>query len=1038
MSSAQNSSVSGAAGSSSQPTRFPAPLDSATAPLEGRTQAELAALARTFAKGLAFWQPSGQLDPNESWSKFLPDLSSPAQAEVMAGTCPQKALFLAFLQMYEEAKKELNGVTARHLEFYYREILGLAPRGPVPDQAHMVVSLKKTAPELLIPGGTRFKTKDGLEYASELEVVANRTELVHRRILAVDSRTGRLRYAVEAASSDGLGEPLPEEDTAWHPFGDGHNLPNASLGFAVSSPVLLMLEGERTVTLTLTLAGVAGSLAPDAVSTSLGGYFSGEKEWLDAGSPTEASVGKNSQGLLELKLTFALDGKAGPVVAYDPTVLDGGFDTLAPVLKILLLDAAADEVAAALTAAEVDAIRIEVEVTGMKAMILENDFGRLDPAKVFMPFGPAPKIGNSFYINAEEAFVKDVTRVKLHLQWSNPPLDFAKYYQGYADRNGQSVTNAYFTAGLELLRDGKFQPLLSASLFEADPPKVHTIDSEDSEAAQISAGGVSYAQFAGQFSRSVSVAKVQMPFSDVKVAQPLKAIAVSPVRAFRERLFLPSKFTPSNLRAFKAEGFLRLRLNKDFLHDRYAELFADAIVFNQANPENPKPVPFPPYTPELASFTLDYSARSPIYRPNSADRGAFEARNMRLFHLTPFGQREEHRYIREQVSAESLSITLFPAIENSGELYLGLKNTAPRESISLLFQFLEGSANPLSVRQPITWSVLASNHWASLPTEQILAERTNDFLISGVVRLLLPPEASTNNTWLEPGFVWVRAAIAGDVTAVCRLLAIHPNAVPVLLANPEHATHLDASLPAGSITQAPATLAGLKEVSQPYGSSRGLPAESARSFHTRTSERLRHRNRAITPWDFERLVLDRYPGVFRAMCLPHTNREVRPAPGCVTLVLIPDTRGRNQANPLTPFTDLATLSGAEGYLAGLQTPFAQVAAINPLFEPLKVSFKVAFQPGKPFATFRSILEEDLKRLLSPWAFDATLTPEFGGVVLRSEILRFVESLDYVDYLTELALAPSTPHANPASIQRITPSTPASIVTSAPSHQIEPI
>ena len=1038
MSSSQTSSISGAAGSSSQPTRFPAPLDSATAPLEDRTQAELVALARTFSKGLAFWHLSGQLDPTESWPKFLPDLSSPVQAEALAATCPQKALFLAFLQMYEEAKKELNGVTTRHLEFYYREVLGLAPRGPVPDQAHIVLSLKKTAAEILIPLGTRFKTKDGLEYASEIEVVANRAELVHRRILAVDTGTGRLRYAVEAASSDGLGEPLPEEDPAWHPFGHGHTLPNASLGFAVSSPVLLMLEGERRVTLTLTLAGVADSLAPDAVSASLGGYLSGEKEWLDVGSPTETSVERNAQNLLEVRLTFALDGKAGSVVAYDPTVLDGGFDTLAPVLRILLLEDAADEVAAALTTAEIDSIRVEVEVTGMKAMILENDFGRLDPAKVFMPFGPAPKIGNSFYVNAEEAFVKDVTRVKLHLQWNNPPVDFAKYYQGYTDRNGHSITNAYFTADLEILRNGKFQRLLSASLFEADPPKVHTIDSEDSERSQISAGGVSYAQFAGQFSRNVPVAKVQMPFSDVKVAQPLKAIPVSPVRTFRERLFLPSKFTPSSLRAFKAEGFLRLRLNKDFLHDRYAELFADAIVFNQAKPTDPKPVPFPPYTPELASFTLDYSARSPVYRPNSADAGAFEARDLRLFHLTPFGQREEHRYIRQQVSAESLSISLFPAIENSGELYLGLRNIGARESVSLLFQFLEGSANPLSVRQPITWSVLASNHWKSLPTEQILAERTNDFLVSGVVRLLFPAEASTNNTWLEPGFVWVRAAIAGDMTAVCRLLAIHPNAVPALLANPESATHLDASLPAGSIAQAPATLSGVKEISQPYGSSRGLPAESARSFHTRTSERLRHRKRAITPWDLERLVLDRYPGVYRAMCLAHTNREVRPAPGCVALVLIPDTRGRNQANPLTPFTDLATLADAEGYLAGLQTPFAQVAAINPLFEPLKVSFKVAFQPGKPFATFRSILDEDLKRLLSPWAFDATLSPEFGGVVLRSELLRFVESLDYVDYLTELSLAPSTPHADPTSIQRVTPSTPASIVTSAPSHQIEPI
>ncbi len=1035
----QNSSIAGAGGSSSQPTRFPAPLDSAFAPLEDRTQADLAALARTFAKGLAFWRLDGQLDPNESWSKFLPDLSALAQAEAQASTCPQKALFLAFLQLYEEAKKELNRVTTRHLEFYYREVLGLVPRGPVPDQAHIVVSLKKTAPEVLIPSGARFKTKDGLEYASEVEVVANHAELVHRRILAIDAGSGRLRYAVEAASSDGLGEALPEEDPAWHPFGHGHLLPNASLGFAVSSPVLMMQEGERIITLTLTLAGVAGSLAPDTVSASLGAYFSGEKEWLVAGSPTEASVDRNNQGLLELKLTFALDSNAGSVVAYDPTVLDGGFDTLAPVLKILLLDDAPDEVIAALTAAEVDSIRVEVEVTGMKTMILENDFGRLDPAKVFMPFGPSPKVGSSFYVNAEEAFVKDVTSVKFHLLWNNPPLDFKKYYQGYTDRLGQSVnSSAHFTADLEVLRDGKFHPLVSDFLFEDSPSKVHTIDSQESNTPQISAGGVSYAKFAGQFSRNVSSAKVQMPFSDVKVAQPLKALAVSPVSAFRERLLLPLKFTPSNLRAFKSEGFLRLRLTKDFLHDRYAELFADAVVHNQANPDDPRPVPNPPYTPELASFTLDYTARSPLFRPNSADAGVFAARDMRLFHLTPFGQREEHRYIRVRVSAGSLPVTLFPAIENSGELYLGLKSLTARESISLLFQFLEGSANPLSVRQPITWSVLASNHWKSLTIEQILAERTSDFLVSGVVRLLLPPETSTNNTWLEPGFVWLRAATAGDVTAVCRLLAIHSNAVPVVLANPERAIHLDASLPAGSITQAPAALAGVKEVAQPYGSSRGSAPESARSFHTRTSERLRHRKRVVTPWDFERLILDRYPGVYRAMCLPHTNREVRPAPGCVTLVLVPDTRGRNQANPLTPFTDLATLSDAQRFLGGIDTPFAQVAAINPLFEPLKIGCKVAFLPGKPFATFRPILDADLRRYLSPWAFDAALSPGFGGAVIRSDLLRYIESLTYVDYLTELTLAPSTPHGDPASIQRVTPSTPASIVTSAPSHQIDPI
>jgi hypothetical protein len=1036
MSLPQNGSITGVGGSSSQPTRYASALDPATAPLEGRTQADLIDVAREFASGLVFWHLDERVDISGLWKKFLPDLRSPAATSQPAAS-PQRALFLAFLQMYEQAKKELNGVTARHLEFYYRDILGLRPRGAVPDQVHILVSLKKTASEVLIPSGSRFMIKSGLEYASEIEVVANRAELAHRRILALEARTNRLRYAVEAASADGLGEPLPAEDPSWHPFGHGHALPNASLGFALSSPVLLMQEGERKVVVTMVLAGVTGSLTPEAVSISLGAYFSGEKEWLDAGPPIEVHVGKNRAGLLELSITFALNAKAAAVVAYDPTVLDGGFDTLAPVLKILLLDRAVNEVVVALAEAEIDSIRVDVEVVGMKAIVLENDYGRLDPAKAFMPFGPSPKIGTSFYVNAEEALVKDVTSVKLHLQWNNPPADLEKHYKGYTDRAGHRVnSNAYFTADLEILRDGRFQTLLSDSrLFEDSSSAARTIDSQKSET--LSAGGVSYAAFVGQFSRNVPLAKVQMPFSDVKISKPLKALAVAPVRAFRERLLLPVKFVPSHLRAFNAEGFLRLRLKKDFLHDRYPELFADAIAFNQSDPKNPKVVPNPPYTPELASFTLDYTARSPLLRPNSADAGTFAKRDMRLFHLTPFGQREEHRYIREQVLAESFSVTLFPVIENAGELYLGFKSIAARESISLLFQFLEGSANPLSVRQSIKWSVLTSNHWKPIAPEEILAELTDDFLVSGVVRLLLPPETSTSNTWLEPGFVWLRAAIAGDVTAVCRLLAIHPNAIPVLLANPQRATHLGASLPAGSITQAPA-LRGIKEIAQPYGSSRGAAPESTRTFHTRTSERLRHRQRAVTPWDFERLVLEKFPRVYRAMCLPHTNREVRSAPGCVTLVLVPDTRGRNQANPFTPFVDLATLADAEEFLDGLHTPFAEVAAINPVFEPLKLAFKVAFQPGKPFTTFRSLLDTDLKRHLSPWAFESELSPEFGGVVLRSSLLAFIESLRYVDYLTELTLLPSKPHGDPALIQKVAPSTPASIITSALSHQIDPI
>jgi hypothetical protein len=692
-------------------------------------------------------------------------------------------------------------------------------------------------------------------------------------------------------------------------------------------------------------------------------------------------------------------------VAYDPTVLDGGFDTVAPVLKIVLSDTAPDSVATALSAAEIDSVRLIVEVTGMKDLVLENDFGRLDPAKAFLPFGPVPRVGSSFYINAEEALTKDVTNVKLHLHWNGIPTSLKSHYAGYP---GAVSSNANFTADLEILRDGKFQPLLTNTrLFEDDATVPRTIDSTKNDAPQLTFGGVAYAEFARQFSKGVASAKIRMPFSTVTVGQPLQSLKAPLALAFRERISLPVKSDFVRLRASTQRGFLRLQLKKDFQHGRYAELFADAVSFNQteAGKKSPKTVPNAPYTPELASFTLDYAARSPEYRPGLNDAGAFASRDVRLFHLTPFGQREEHRYIKEQVGAESLTVSLLPRISNDGEFYLGLMNVGARESVSLLFQFLEGSANPLSSRQSIQWSALCANHWKPLQPEEILAEQTEDFLVSGVVRLLLPPGLSTNNTLLDPGFAWLRASVTGDVTGVCRLLSVHPNAVPVTLTNPGLATHLETSLPAGTITSAPATLRGLKEVAQPYATFDGAAPESLRNFHTRTSERLRHRRRAVSAWDYERLVLDAFPKIHRALCLSHTDRQVHPAPGAVTLVLIADARGLNQANPLTPFTDLATLAAIEEFLASVTPPFVKVAAINPVFEPLQLRFRVAFKPGKPFASFRPILEADIKRHLSPWAFDGSKLPEFGGSVQRSALLAFIESLDYVDYLTELALVP---------------------------------
>jgi len=55
-----------------------------------------------------------------------------------------------------------NTLTGRHLDFYYREILRLREKPPMPGRAHMVVELAKQAPDHQIDAGEPFKAgKDG-------------------------------------------------------------------------------------------------------------------------------------------------------------------------------------------------------------------------------------------------------------------------------------------------------------------------------------------------------------------------------------------------------------------------------------------------------------------------------------------------------------------------------------------------------------------------------------------------------------------------------------------------------------------------------------------------------------------------------------------------------------------------------------------------------------------------------------------------------------------------------------------------------------
>lgn len=201
--------------------------------------------------------------------------------------------------------------------------------------------------------------------------------------------------------------------------------------------------------------------------------------------------------------------------------------------------------------------------------------------------------------------------------------------------------------------------------------------------------------------------------------------------------------------------------------------------------------------------------------------------------------------------------------------------------------------------------------------------------------------------------------------------------------------------------------AAVKKITQPFATFGGCGAELPAAFYTRVSERLRHKDRAIALWDYERLTLEAFPQIYKVKCLNHTQYDKdgyqELAAGHVTIVTIPQQQFHNLRDPLRPFTSLSLLKEIEAYLQTRLPCFAELHVCNPIFEEVWTQFKVCFYPGFDQTFYQTKLQQEITRFLSPWAFPGGGSPTFGGKVYKSVLLNFIEERPFVDYVTDFQL-----------------------------------
>ena len=927
---------------------------------------------------------------------------------------PHYALFLAFLRLLEFARDHANTLTERHLDFYYKEVLKLKKRPAEPNHAHLVFELAKHRDSHLLKAGTLFKAgKDSegnpVSFRLDEDFVANRAQVAKLRSI---HHEGRLFAYPVANSKDGKGEELDSVDGQWDAFSGpetGEDL--GKTGFAIASHFLFLKEGERHIRLRLHIREFPKKdMALLAFCQAFDFYLTGEKGWvkakLDEGKIAPGGINQN------IAIPLKLNGGQPPIVPLDAKVHGEDLPAGLPVLKAVLRQDGGQKtsleniqgMAFLPNKSSLDVAvgydgfgSLKPNNEGLKDLFLSSKLGTLKADKPFLPFGPLPEKGDFLIVGSDEAMQKAGAKIQFKIRWKGLPKwrgdldldwvnEFTPRIQLSALTNG-AWTDAGATdndgyAGLQVFHEGIFP--------EAEkyfPPKPHALLTDahaephfDARPYGVSSrNGFFRLELLGDFGHKLYQLTLPRYLMRVALKEPLETDR-GKLRDLVYNKVGPNQYEPKN----------KFTFTEDFV-----EHFSKAM-------------PIEPYTPEVESLTMSYQASVGL-----ADEGA------KFYQITPFGHCPVSVLPIREESFGPANVNLFKGWPQKGELLIGLTGLKPPQNLSLLFQVAEGSANPeiLKPENHVKWSYLSGNGWVDFSHLEI-SDRTGQLTRSGIVTFSIPKGATADDSrFLPQGCHWIRMSVSEKLDAICKIIQISAQAARATFEDQSNADDFLASqMPAGSIAKMVVPQAAVKKTIQPYATFGGRQEETSGHFYVRVSERLRHKQRAITAWDYEHLVLEASPPIFKIKCLNHTRYEPAEtgkkriynelAPGHVTLIAIPDLTNRNAINPLRPYTNLGLLEEVRDFLGKQVSCFVKLHVHNPIYEAVRVKFNVKFYPGTDETFHRKLLQNTIVRHLAPWAFGDSREFTFGGKIYKSALIDLVEEQAYVDYVTEFQLFPA--------------------------------
>lgn len=844
---------------------------------------------------------------------------------------PQVGLFLAFLEMFSHVQNDLNGLAERHLDFYYRDVLRMAPHPATPDHVNVAFQTAPHAKSLILPKGSAltpagagggntvvFETDEAVS-VDPVTIVAQQA----LRVRSLRSRGARAWVTGVAAfpvvpSPDGLGGGSDDPGTAWPLFGPEGASPQseAEIGFAIAASTLAAPSGSRQITVTLDLAGPDGWTLREAIAA-----LRGNLQAMTRHPVTDPFLANQLAQALRITLTsdadilytvqyvkIAFDPEKSSltlrltVPATDPPIAANPKDPLSPDTPVLTVTCMPNATAYAVTffaGVRITATRIAVDVTGCTEAAISTTTGVVPLQKPFPPFGAAPEAHAALYVRHPALQHPALRSVGVTLDWQGlpeTPEAFAANYAGYPE--GFAAAN--YRVALSLRSQSDWLPLAPVGetlpLFDGTGPR--------------------------QTLRHRSRFAAPTPGDFIGGTGPngtpnLRLSLLSPAKGFGQKVY-PEVLAGFAIAQTAAASALRARVGF---------------------PADPGPPPKPPLDPQVTRLALDYSTVQSAQTAEPSD-------DICLFSLTPMGARVDNpdgRLIDDTYVFD-------------GAYLIGMSGVQPPQPISL---YLDLDTTPAQVwsmqdrnRQvTLRWRYFDGTNWCAFADADILEDDTMGLRRAGIIKLALPAAAAPGARY-PGGLHWIAVTAEGDLTGFARLRGIYPNAV--------RATGRIAGghrrLAANSLSRLQTPQASIKAVLQPQPSFGGRAAEDTIAFRQRVSERLSHKDRAVAPRDYAHLILQAFPQIAQVSVVAQDNQRL-------DIVVVPHRTPRGDWHPRVPRWLRMKINAYLAHHIGIEAK--RIMVRNASFEAIRVTATVTAARTAPPGLLGQV-SAAINRFIAPW------------------------------------------------------------------------